>query len=207
MKTLSRALPDTFNLMMNNHTYGLKQIQYPDDLPLLHKWMHNEHVIPQWQLNKPELELHVFFEKMLVDDHQRLYFITLDDQPIGYVEVYECHRDRIARYYDTDTYDMGIHLLFGEPNVLGLGHFRPVLTLFAEFIFSSNDRVQKMVCEPDCEVPAFQRCAKDLGLKEVTQIQLPEKRASLLFLQREHFYQSNSYNTLICNSHEPQVIA
>lgn len=193
MQTISRKLPNDFSLAMNNHKYGLKQISYPDDLPLLHKWMHTEHVIPQWQMNKPKLELEVMFEKMLVDDHQRLYFIMIDDRPIGYVEIYECHRDRLNRYYESDKHDMGIHLLLGEPDVLGLGHFRPVLTLFAQFIFSSNPDTQKMICEPDCEVVPFQRAAPDLGLVEQKKFQLPEKKASLYFLSRDDFRQSPCY--------------
>ena len=193
MQTISRNLPNNFSLAMNHHKYGLKQISYPEDLPLLHKWMHTEHVIPQWQMNKPKLELEVMFEKMLVDDHQRLYFIMIDDRPIGYVEIYECHRDRLNRYYESDENDMGIHLLLGEPDVLGLGHFRPVLTLFAQFIFSSNPDTQKMICEPDCEVVPFQRAAPDLGLVEQKKLQLPEKKASLYFLSRDDFRQSPCY--------------
>lgn len=197
MQTLSAALPNTFSLPMNGHVYGVKQVCYPDDLPLLYKWMHAEHVIPQWQLNKPELELHIFFEKMLADDHQRLYLLTLDDRPIGYTELYECQRDRIARYYNVQQHDMGLHLLFGETDVLRKGHFRPVLTLLAEHIFRSDQQVNKIIIEPDCEVTAFQRAASDLALEENKKIQLPEKKASLYFWFRNSFYQSSSYAKLL----------
>jgi acetyl CoA:N6-hydroxylysine acetyl transferase len=200
METISRTLPNTFSTAMNNHHYGLQQVSYPDDLPLLHQWMHTDHVIPQWQLNKPKVELHVFFEKMLADDHQRLYLITLDGEPIGYAEIYECYRDRIARYYDAKQHDMGIHLLFGEPSVLGKGHFRPTVSMLAEFIFSNNSTTEKMIIEPDSEVPAFQRAANDLGLEEQKKITLPEKTASLLFLFRDQFHQSPCYQKLILKS-------
>jgi RimJ/RimL family protein N-acetyltransferase len=197
MEIVSRTLPDEFCIPMNNHNYGLKQVRYPDDLPLLYQWMHNDHVVPQWQLNKPKLELHVFFEKMLADDHQRLYLITLDDQPVGYAEIYECSRDRIARYYDAEKYDMGIHLLLGEPNILGRGHFCPVMSLLADFIFRHIPEVEKVIGEPSSEVSIFRYSAKKLGYTEQKKVHLPEKIASLYFWPRDSFYQSSSYKKFI----------
>ncbi|HEE6537592.1 TPA: acetyltransferase, partial [Acinetobacter baumannii] len=52
MLTLSQKLPDYFEYIENDVSYSLRQVQYPQDIPLLHRWMHEPHVIPQWQLNK-----------------------------------------------------------------------------------------------------------------------------------------------------------
>jgi RimJ/RimL family protein N-acetyltransferase len=196
MQTLSSRLPDTFSLSMNQHIYGLNQVRYPDDLPLLYRWMHSEHVIPQWQLNKSALELQVFFEKMLADDHQRLYLITLDSHPVGYAEIYECARDRIARYYPAAQEDIGIHLLLGEARILGRGHFAPVMVLLADFIFRHLPEVDKAIGEPSSEVSIFRHAAKSLGFEEQKQISLPEKTATLFFWPRIEFYQSSGYNKL-----------
>ena len=205
METISRALPDEFFISMNNHRYGLKQVRYPDDLPILYQWMHAEHVIPQWQLNKSELELHIFFEKMLADDHQRLYLMTIDGQPVGYAEIYECYRDRIARYYPSEKYDLGIHILLGEQDSLGRGHFYPTLSMLVEFIFSYTPDCSKVVAEPDSEISMFHRLAKGIGYEEQKKIRLPEKTASLFFLYRNNFYQSSVYNKLISSTREEQV--
>ena len=194
MQTLSSKLPDTFDLSLNQHIYGLRQVRYPDDLPLLHRWMHTEHVIPQWQLNKPELELHIFFEKMLADDHQRLYLITLDGAPIGYTEVYECARDRLARYYPADNYDMGFHVLLGEQECLGRGHFQPIYLMLGDFILRHNPKSEKVVGEPDVTIPLFRFFAKSLAIEAQCQLQMPEKTATLYFWHREQFYQSPAYN-------------
>ena len=52
MLTLSQKLPDYFEYYEDGTQYYLRQVQYPQDIPLLHQWMHEPHVIPQWQLNK-----------------------------------------------------------------------------------------------------------------------------------------------------------
>ncbi|NMM39601.1 GNAT family N-acetyltransferase [Pseudoalteromonas arctica] len=202
MRTLSRTLPNEFLLSMNKLNYELQQVRYPDDLALLHRWMHTDHVIPQWQLNKPELELHIFFEKMLADDHQRLYIMLIDGQPAGYAEIYECKRDRIARYYSAEENDMGIHLLIGEKHFLGRGHLAPLLSMLADFIFSTSPTTTKIICEPDSKVEQFHRLSNGLGYEEQKKIKLPEKTASLFFFTRDRFYHSPIYNTLISNDHQ-----
>ncbi len=75
-------------------------------IALLHKWMHEPHVIPQWQLNKSEIDLEVYYEKMLADDHHRILIVGVDGQDVGYTEIYEGKRDRLGRYYDGDDLDL-----------------------------------------------------------------------------------------------------
>ncbi|MFE1970092.1 acetyltransferase, partial [Acinetobacter baumannii] len=73
MMTISKALPNFFEYAEHQTSYALRDVILPKDLSLLVKWMHQPHIIPQWQLNKPELELAVYFERMLCDDHKHLY--------------------------------------------------------------------------------------------------------------------------------------
>ncbi|MEG2921972.1 MAG: GNAT family N-acetyltransferase, partial [Acinetobacter sp.] len=104
MNTISQRLPDYYEYHENGTQYYLRQVQYPQDIPLLHQWMHEPHVIPQWQLNKSELDLQVYFDKMLADDHQRLLIVGVDGKDVGYTEIYEGKRDRLGRYYEGDDH-------------------------------------------------------------------------------------------------------
>jgi len=45
MLTLSQKLPDYFEYYEDGTQYYLRQVQYPQDIPLLHQWMHEPHVI------------------------------------------------------------------------------------------------------------------------------------------------------------------
>ncbi|MBD0210889.1 acetyltransferase, partial [Acinetobacter baumannii] len=138
MLTLSQKLPDYFEYIENDVSYSLRQVQYPQDIPLLHRWMHEPHVIPQWQLNKSEIELKVYFEKMLADDHQRLMIVGINGQDVGYAEIYEGKRDRLARYYKGEDNDLGWHLLFGEKSAFGQGFLRPTIRLLNFYIFENS---------------------------------------------------------------------
>lgn len=188
MTTLSKQLPDQFSLTLAQQEYGLKQVSYPDDMALLYKWMHSEHVIPQWQLNEPMDKLSAFFEKMLADDHQRLYLVMLEGKPIGYTEIYEAYRDRLARYYEADKDDLGWHLLLGELSAFGKGHLRAIAAMLNHFIFQ-NTSAKKIVGEPDKNVKPYAKAAEDFAYIAQGELVMPEKTATLYFCNKDSFYQ------------------
>ncbi|OAL85141.1 siderophore biosynthesis protein [Acinetobacter sp. SFD] len=196
MKTLSSSLPDHFNYQEKGIHYALRALSLPDDFALLYKWMHEPHVIPQWQLNKPESELAVYFEKMQVDDHQRLYIIQIAGQDVGYLEIYEARRDRLSLYYPALENDLGWHILLGEKHVVGKGHFRAVMRLMIYFIFE-NSPAEKIVGEPDENVRSYAYIAQDIAFTAQKKLLMPEKIAVLYHCFREEFYKKCGHISLL----------
>ena len=188
MKTLSQQQPDFYAYYENGTQYYLRQKQYPQDMALVHRWMHEPHVIPQWQLNKPETELKVYYEKMLSDDHHRILIVGVDGEDVGYTEIYEGKRDRLGRYYDGHALDLGWHLLFGEKSVFGKGHLRAVMRLLSFYIFE-NAASLKIVGEPDSKVKPYAAVVEELCYETQGIIPMPEKDAMLYYCYRETFYQ------------------
>lgn len=187
MQTLSQQLPDFYEYDENETQFYLRQVQYPTDLALLHRWMHEPHVIPQWQLNKSELDLQIYFDKMLADDHQRLLIVGVNGQDVGYTEIYEGKRDRLGRYYDGDEQDLGWHLLFGEKTVFGKGYLRPVMRMLSFYIFEHAPS-NKIVGEPDSTVKPYAAVVEALCYEAQGLIPMPEKNAMLYYCFRETFY-------------------
>ena len=187
MTTLSRQLPDFYEYHENETQYYLRQMQYPEDMALVHKWMHEPHVIPQWQLNKSETELKVYYEKMLADDHHRILIVGVNGEDVGYTEIYEGKRDRLGLYYDGDELDLGWHLLFGEKFVFGKGYLRPVMRLLSFYIFE-NAASAKIVGEPDHSVNPYAVVVEVMCYEAQRLIPMPEKTAMLYYCFRETFY-------------------
>ena len=153
--------------------------------------MHEPHVIPQWQLNKSELDLHVYFDKMLADDHQRLLIVGVvgvDGKDVGYTEIYEGKRDRLGRYYEGDDNDLGWHLLFGDKLVFGKGYLRPTIRLLSFYIFE-NSKAIKIVGEPDRTVKPYAAVVEEMCYESQRLIPMAEKTAMLYFCFKETFYQ------------------
>ncbi|WP_201551300.1 GNAT family N-acetyltransferase [Psychrobacter fjordensis] len=192
MPTITQNLPDTFSIEAYQKTFALRPVKYPDDMPLLYKWMHAEHVVDQWQLHLPMPQLKTHFEKMLADDHQRLYLILCDDKPIGYTEIYETARDRLSHYYKAKETDMGWHILLGDPAVVGKGYLKPTGLMISKFIFEHTE-AKKIVGEPDSKVEVYQWVADSFAYRVQRLIEMPEKTAVLYFCNRDEFLESRGY--------------
>ena len=188
MKTLSQQLPDFYEYYENSNQFYLRQVKYPDDMALLHKWMHEPHVIPQWQLNKSETDLKVYFEKQLADDHHRLFIVGVDGQDVGYAEIYEAKRDRLSRYYIAHELDLGWHLLFGEKSAFGKGYLRTVARLLNFYIFEHANSL-KIVGEPDSTVKPYAAVVEEMCYETQGILRMPEKDAMLYYCFRDTFYQ------------------
>ena len=191
MPTITQNLPDTFSIEAYQKTFALRPVNYPEDMPLLYKWMHAEHVVDQWQLHLPMPQLKTHFEKMLADDHQRLYLIICDDKPIGYTEIYETARDRLSHYYKAKETDMGWHILLGDPAVVGKGYLKPT-GMITKFIFEHTE-AKKIVGEPDSKVEVYQWVADSFAYRVQRLIEMPEKTAALYFCNRDDFLESRGY--------------
>ncbi|MCG3880095.1 GNAT family N-acetyltransferase [Psychrobacter sp. Ps6] len=192
MPTITQSLPDTFSIEAYQKTFALRAVSYPEDMPLLYQWMHAEHVVDQWQLHLPMSQLKTHFEKMLADDHQRLYLILCDDEPIGYTEIYETARDRLSNYYKAKDTDMGWHILLGDPAVVGKGYLKPTGMMISKFIFEQTD-AKKIVVEPDSKVQVYRWVADSFAYRVQRLIEMPEKTASLYFCNRDEFLESRGY--------------
>ena len=188
MKTLSQQLPDFYEYYESGNQFYLRQVKYPDDMALLHKWMHEPHVIPQWQLNKSETDLKVYFEKQLADDHHRLFIVGVDGQDVGYAEIYEAKRDRLSHYYIAHELDLGWHLLFGEKSAFGKGYLRTVARLLNFYIFEHANSL-KIVGEPDSTVKPYAAVVEEMCYETQGILRMPEKDAMLYYCFRDTFYQ------------------
>ncbi|WP_286738970.1 GNAT family N-acetyltransferase [Psychrobacter sp. UBA3068] len=192
MPTITQNLPATFAVEAYSKAFGLRAVKYPEDMPMLYQWMHAEHVVEQWQLHLPMPQLRVHFEKMLADDHQRLYIVLCEDMPIGYVEIYEGARDRLSHYYKAEENDMGWHLLLGDTAVVGKGYLKPIVMMLSKFIFEHTD-AKKIVVEPDSKVEVYKWVADSFAYHVQRLIDMPEKKASLYFCHRDEFFESRGY--------------
>lgn len=186
--TLSRKLPNECTYQEAGLNFSLGQVVYPDDIVLLHRWMNMPHIIPQWQLDKSVKDLSVYFEKMLADDHHRLYLVGIDGVWVGYTEIYEGARDRLAGYYETDKDDLGWHLLLAESQAFGKGFLRSIIRMLTFFIFEHSN-AQKVVGEPDSTVKPYEAVAQELLYEPQYLIEMPEKTAMLYFCFKGRFLQ------------------
>lgn len=157
-----------------------------EDLERIHAWMNEPHVIPFWHMAWPAGKIEGYLQDLLDDPHVTPYIGLLDGEPMSYWEAYRAADDIIATCYPAEREDQGVHLLIGPPEFVGKGYALPLLRAMAAFQFRHGP-TRKIVAEPDVRngrmIHVFERC----GFEFQREIDLPDKRAALMFCRREGF--------------------
>lgn len=156
------------------------------DTGIVHDWMNRPHVVPFWDLALPLPDVRRYLGERIEDAHETPYIGLLDGVPMSYWEAYWAVDDVVGRYYEAEPDDQGVHLLIGPPEFLGRGLALPLLRAMTAFRFG-HAATEKVVAEPDVRnarmIHVFERC----GYRIQREIDLPDKRAALMFCHRELF--------------------
>ncbi|MCF2938675.1 acetyltransferase [Paenibacillus alkaliterrae] len=169
-----------------DRTISFRCATIKEDVHRLHHWHHQNHVIPFWKQNFSFPQYREYFQKLLADRHQTLYIGHLNGKPMSYWESYWAKDDIIAGHYEVEAGDQGIHLLFGPEEFLGKGYALPLLRAMTAFQFQHQD-TKKVITEPDIRNEKVIHIFKKCGFEPQKEIDLPDKRALLMFCYRETF--------------------
>nr|WP_052807356.1 GNAT family N-acetyltransferase [Risungbinella massiliensis] len=163
-----------------------RPVQIETDFGLLHRWQHEQHVIPYWNLDISLEAYQKHLTEFLQDPHQSLHIGMIDGIPMSYWETYWVQGDILEGSYDSHPADQGVHLLIGETDYLGKGYALPLLRAITSLLFE-HPETEKVVAEPNIlnkkMIHIFEKC----GYRFQKKIDLPDKEAALLFCYREEF--------------------
>jgi RimJ/RimL family protein N-acetyltransferase len=170
-------------------TISFRLLEKGRDLNLLWHWMNQPHVVAQWKMAKPIEDIAAYIDANLADPHQDPYIGLIDGTPMSYFEAYWAKDDILGRHYPADEKDRGWHMLVGEPAFFGHGFAPAVIRAFTRFLFLDDPATLKVVGEPSVKARRLLRYAPVCAFEEQGEIDLPDKRAKLMFCHRERFSQ------------------
>lgn len=170
-------------------TLSFRQIEIEKDLETFHEWQNQPRVYDLWDLNKSIDELRQYLQKTLQDPHTIPMILSFDDEPVGYFEVYWAADDRIAPYYDVESYDRGFHFLIGNKKHLGSAKTRAAVSSVMHMIFLDEALTQRIVAEPRSDNKKVLKYVELVpGWKFIKEFDFPHKRAALLMASRSDFF-------------------
>lgn len=169
-------------------TFTLRTVAPDKDLETFHRWMNLEQVAFFWEQAGSLEEQATYLQAMLDDPRVHPLIGCFDDEPFAYFEVYWCKEDRIAPYYDVHDYDRGWHVVIGESKHQGIGKLRAWFGSLMHYMFLDEPRTQRIMGEPRIDHTRQIDFLKSQGYGHLKNIQLPHKKAALLRLEREFFF-------------------
>lgn len=182
--TLGTALALVFCLLARPMAWAMA------DLPTFHRWQNDPRVAEFFE-EAGTLEQHrADLERLLADPHMLPVIATLDGRDFAYFELYWVRENRLGAQCDAAAWDRGWHVLVGEEDTRGVEYVTAWLPSLMHYMFLAEPRTEAILGEPKA---SHLRQLKNLGrggFAHVRDFDFSHKRASLVRLERQHFFES-----------------
>ncbi|MBW0534036.1 hypothetical protein O181_073751 [Austropuccinia psidii MF-1] len=164
------------------------------DIELLHSWLNDPRVDEFWA-DSGTKEFHVQWLKDRYEDHHVLPILgsyrgtqhgdKTAIEPFAYYEIYWAADDKVAKYYDVEKYDRGIHMLVGSSQHRGPHRVRSWLPSLAHYIFSEEPQTRRIISEPNVRNNKMITYLECFGFERKKDVDMGHKHAAIMVLERD----------------------
>lgn len=170
-------------------TFRLASSLSDTDVGLLHRWHATDRVNTGWRQDMPREEHRKYLAEQEASSDSIALIGEWDGQPFGYVEIYHAKENALRNYFDAGDYDRGFHALVGEEKFRGPHRVRSWMGSLIHLLFLLDPRTMRVVSEPRASNTKMVEYECMCGGHVEKLIDLPHKRAALVFIPRERFFQ------------------
>ena len=173
----------------NDLLVTMESLDADKHLDLFHEWMNQPRVAEFWELDKSKEELKDYINKQRADSHSWPVLVSMNHEPMGYLELYWITEDRLAPYYEAAPWDRGAHVLVGNTNFLGPRFSKAWTSALSHFLFLDDPRTRTLAGEPRADNKRLLKLLEPASWFFVKEFDFPHKRAALIQCQRADFFQ------------------
>ncbi|MBC9794514.1 GNAT family N-acetyltransferase [Sinomicrobium weinanense] len=171
--------------------FSLSPFNLEQDCHDLHRWVNHERA-KYWQmLNTSVDDVKKAYDELINSRHTDVFTGYFNGKKSFLLERYYPGLTSLKEHFEVQDSDMGMHVLVAPPERRIPSFTRHIFTTILDFLFS-EERIQRVVVEPDVRNKKIHRLNKRAGFVYQKQISLPEKDAYLAFCSREHYISARS---------------
>lgn len=164
--------------------YRLRPCDPMADAEMISAWMNSPHLVEAWQYAWSAQRWREYLRAQLDGQYSRPLIGESGGTPFVYVEVYRAAKDSIARYYDADPHDVGIHAAIGDVSYLHRGLAPILLPHIVKSVLGAETRCRRVMFDPDARnLPARTVCEAAGGVL-LGEHELPRRRMALYAIER-----------------------
>lgn len=160
------------------------------DLPNFHRWQNDPRVAAFFEETGTVDAHRIYLERLLADPHMLPVIGALDGRDFAYFELYWTRENRLGAQYDADPWDRGWHVLVGEEDIRGADYVTAWLPSLMHYMFLAEPRTQFVMGEPKASHTQQLRNLSRGGFAHLREFDFIHKRASLVRLERQHFFEA-----------------
>ena len=159
------------------------------DVDLLHTWHATDRVNTGWRQNMPREDHKKYLEDLEASSAHIPLIAEWNGEAFGYMEIYYAKETSLRTYYDAGDFDRGFHALVGEEKFRGPHRVRSWMGSLIHMLFLLDPRTMRVVSEPRASNTKMVEYECLCGGHVEKLIDFPHKRAALVFIPRERFFQ------------------
>lgn len=160
------------------------------DLPAFHRWQNDPRVAAFFE-EAGTLEDHrAYIARLAADPHMLPVIGALDGRDFAYFELYWARENRLGAVHDCGAWDRGWHVLIGEEDVRGADYVTAWLPSLMHYMFLAEPRTRSLLGEPKASHAQQLRNLMRGGFARLRDFDFSHKRAALVQLDRQHFFES-----------------
>ena len=158
------------------------------DLVTFNRWQNDPRVAAFFE-EEGTMDAHrSYLETLMNDPHILPIVAALDGRDFAYFELYWARENRIGAQYDAEPWDRGWHVLVGEEDVRGADYVTAWMPSPMHYMFLAEPRTQSIMGEPKASHAKQLKNLSRGGFAHLREFDFPHKRASLVRLERQHFF-------------------
>ncbi|MEB3024173.1 GNAT family N-acetyltransferase [[Mycobacterium] crassicus] len=139
--------------------YSVRYADPDDDAQLISDWMNLPHLANTWHYAYPADQWRRHLGVQYEGGYSRPYVISIDDRPMAYMELFRAAQDEVANVYDADPYDVGLHIAFGELDVLQRGHGIILFQALVDSVFEIEPQCRRVIGDTHVDKDSYGRRA------------------------------------------------
>lgn len=165
---------------------SIRPFQLDIDTPMLYTWVTQSYAKYWGMLDKSLEEVYVEYQEIEKNPDHHSYIGMLNNVPVFLMERYKVSEDIIAKHYDAQESDYGMHILVA-PIEKRIPQFTwHVFSTIIDYFFNLPE-VERVVVEPDVNNEKIHKLNKKAGFVYQKEIELSYKKAALAFCTEEMY--------------------
>lgn len=176
--------------------FSLVALDYhnPEHLNLFHTWQNDPRVAAGWKETGTLDEHRDYLRRQDESPNTLTVLGRFNDEFFSYYEIFWAKEDNVGAHYASGNFDRGRHTLVGNDKFRGPHRVMAWWPSMIHYCFLDDCRTEDVIGEPMSTNDKVLTYDYTFGLHQSQVIDLPHKRASLVKVTRERYFQLCPFN-------------
>jgi RimJ/RimL family protein N-acetyltransferase len=154
------------------------------DAEIVAEWMNRPHLAATWEYDWPVARWRNHLRAQVDGAYSRPFIVGINGVDRGYIEIYRAAKDTIARCYDSQPHDLGLHGAIADEALVNRGLGRLILREAIASILAKDPACQRIMFDPDHRNTTVRRLCEFLRCEFLGEHDMVNRRMALYALER-----------------------